>query len=255
MKKILMSGVAVAAFTLLSGCVSLEEFNRVQKHLETEQEANTAMAAENSRLEGLISSMRLEREKHIAAIEELRKSAESQPVVSEDDLVKRMQEIWGSGLNNSPSEWEYVQSGGAVGVRMDDSGVLFKSGSWNLTDGTKGKLAELANIISGKVKTNPNLFVRVDGHTDSDPVKKLKSKGIQDNIHLSTMRAMAVRDFLVSKGVPKDRIFIAGFGEYWPLNPGKSAKDKQRNRRVEVYLGDPNALSIGALPGEPTVQK
>ena len=253
MKKILMFFVAVSAFALLSGCVSLEEYDRVQKHLETEQEANRAIAAENSRLESVISGLRTEREKHMTAIDELRKQANATPAMTEDDLVERMQKIWGSGLRDS--EWEYVQSGGAVGVRMDDSGVLFKSGSWNLTDGTKNKLASLADIISNKVKSDPNLFIRVDGHTDSDPVKKLKAKGINDNIHLSTMRAMAVRDFLVSKGVPKDRIFIAGFGEYWPLNADKSAKDKQRNRRVEVYLGDPNALSIGALPGQPQVQK
>ena len=104
-------------------------------------------------------------------------------------------------------------------------------------------------ITATQVKTDATLFVRVDGHTDSDPVKKLKTKGINDNIHLSTMRAMAVRDFLVSKGVPQDRVFVAGFGEFWPIAAGKSAKDKQRNRRVEVYLGDPDALSIGALPG------
>ena len=127
--------------------------------------------------------------------------------------------------------------------------MLFKSGSWDLTDNTKSKLTELAGIIAKKVKTDATLFVRVDGHTDSDPVKKLKTKGINDNIHLSTMRAMAVRDFLVSKGVPQDRVFVAGFGEFWPIAAGKSAKDKQRNRRVEVYLGDPDALSIGALPG------
>jgi chemotaxis protein MotB len=91
--------------------------------------------------------------------------------------------------------------------------------------------------------------VRVDGHTDSDPVKKAKAAGIKDNMHLSTMRAMAVKDFLVSKGVPADRVFVAGFGEYWPLNTGNTPKDKQRNRRVEVYLGSADALSIGALPG------
>lgn len=251
MKKILMSFAAVAGFALLSGCVSVEEYNRVQKHLETEQEANSAMAAELSRLEGTISNLRTEREKHLTAIQGLRDQLDAQPKITGEDLVDRLKEIWGNDMRG----WETVSTGGAVGVRMDDSGVLFKSGSWDLTDGTKTKLTELAGIISNKLKKDPNMFVRVDGHTDSDPVKKLKAKGIQDNVHLSTMRSMAVRDFLVSKGVPKDRIFVAGFGEYWPLNAGSSAKDKQRNRRVEVYLGDPNALSIGALPGQATVQK
>jgi flagellar motor protein MotB len=253
MKKIVMSIVALAALALLgSGCVSLEEYDRVQKHLETEQEANRAMAAENARLEGAISRMRTNEEKHLAAIQELRERLESTPTISEEDLVERMRKIWGGGLRGD--EWEYVQSGGAVGVRMDDSGVLFKSGSWDLTDNTKKKLTELAGVVAKQVKSNPNMFVRVDGHTDSDPVKKLLAKGIKDNVHLSTMRAMAVRDFLVSAGVPKDRVFVAGFGEHWPIAGGNTSKDKQRNRRVEVYLGDPDALSIGALPGS-QVQK
>lgn len=249
MKKLVMSLVAVSTMTLLgSGCVSVDEFNRTAEHLNTEKQANAALSAENTRLEGEVNKARTDREKMQSTIEQLKAQLEKSPTISEDDIVKRIQDIWGAGLGGN-DKWEYVQSGGAVGVRMDDSGVLFKSGSWDLTDNTKSKLAELADIIAKKVKTDANLMVRVDGHTDSDPVKKLKSKGINDNIHLSTMRAMAVRDFLVSKGVPQDRVFVAGFGEFWPIAAGKAAKDKQRNRRVEVYLGDPDALSIGALPG------
>lgn len=249
MKKLVMSLVAVSTMTLLgSGCVSVDEFNRTAEHLNTEKQANAALSAENTRLEGEVNKARTDREKMQSTIEQLKAQLEKSPTISEDDIVKRIQDIWGAGLGGN-DKWEYVQSGGAVGVRMDDSGVLFKSGSWDLTDNTKSKLAELADIIAKKVKTDANLMVRVDGHTDSDPVKKLKSKGINDNVHLSTMRAMAVRDFLVSKGVPQDRVFVAGFGEFWPIAAGKAAKDKQRNRRVEVYLGDPDALSIGALPG------
>ncbi|MCA8912316.1 MAG: OmpA family protein [Planctomycetes bacterium] len=249
MKKIVMSLVALSTMALLgSGCVSLDEYNRTAAHLQTEQEANIALSAENTRLEGEVNKARVDRETLTTTIKELRTQLENSPKIGEDEIVNRIKEIWGEGLGGN-DKWEYVQSGGAVGVRMDDSGVLFKSGSWDLTDNTKSKLTELAGIIAKKVKTDATLFVRVDGHTDSDPVKKLKTKGINDNIHLSTMRAMAVRDFLVSKGVPQDRVFVAGFGEFWPIAAGKSAKDKQRNRRVEVYLGDPDALSIGALPG------
>jgi flagellar motor protein MotB len=249
MKKFLMSFVAFSAFALLgSGCVSLEEFERVQKHLETSEEANSALAAENGRLGDEVSRLRSERDKNLAQIKAMQDASANQPAISDDELMKRFKDIWGNDMNG----WETVRSGGAMGVRMDDSGVLFKSGSWDLTENTKTKLAELADIISKQLKGDT--FVRVDGHTDSDPVKKLASKGIKDNMHLSTMRAMAVKDFLVSKGVPADRVFVAGFGEFWPLNTGNTAKDKQRNRRVEVYLGSADALSIGALPGA-TVSK
>ena len=248
MKKILMSFVAFSAFALLgSGCVSLDEFNRVQKHLDSEQEANRALSAENVRLGDEVGKLRNERTDLVKSINDMKDQQVKTPEYTGEDMLKKIKDIWNKDM--SGNGWEMVQSGGAVGVRMDDSGVLFKSGSWDLTDNTKGKLKELAGIIASKLKTDANLFVRVDGHTDSDPVKKLKSKGIMDNVHLSSMRAMAVKDYLVASGVPKDRVFIAGFGEYWPINSGSTAKDKQRNRRVEVYLGDADALSIGALPG------
>ena len=244
MKKFLMSFVAVSAFALLTGCVSLEEHNRVLRHLETEKEANAALASENSRLGDEVGTLRSERLKNQALIQQMKDASDREPTISDEDLKKRFQDIWGG---NNMNGWEKVQSGDAVGVRMDDSGVLFKSGSWDLTENTKTKLTELAKMITDSLKADT--FVRVDGHTDNDPVKKLLAKGIKDNMHLSTMRAMAVKDFLVSKGVPADRVFVAGFGEYWPLNTGNTTKDKQRNRRVEVYLGTADGLSIGALPG------
>lgn len=251
MKKTLLSLVTFSAFALIgSGCVSLDEYNRVVKHLENEQEANVALAAENERQSGELSRLSGENKKNLALIEEMRTASANTPTLNEEDFMNRLKDAWGRDM----SGWETVRSGGAMGIRMDDSGVLFKSGSWDLTDNTKTKLTELADIISKKLKTDPNIFVRIDGHTDNDPVKKLKSQGIKDNMHLSTMRAMAVKDFLASKGVSADRVFVAGFGEYWPLNTGNTAKDKQRNRRVEVYLGDADALSIGALPGA-TVSK
>lgn len=247
MKKILMSLVTVSAVALLgSGCVSLEEYDRVQKHLDTEKEANRALSAENSRLEGEVVDLRGDKRSLEQAIAELKEVNSQTPEMDKDALLKEIRKVWGGDMNSN--EWEMVQSGGAVGVRMDDSGVLFGSGSWTLTSQTKERLTKLAGMIEPKLKADANIFVRVDGHTDSDPIKKLKAKGIQDNVHLSAMRAMAVRDFLVSAGVPKDRIFVAGFGEHWPINSGNSSRAKMRNRRVEVYLGDPDALSIGQLP-------
>lgn len=246
MKKILMSIVSVSAVALLgSGCVSLEEYDRVQSHLDTEQEANRALAAENARLEGEVVDSRTKNQSLLEQIENM-KSLNNKEALDEDALLKKIGDVWGSGLRGS--EWEMVQSGGAVGVRMDDSGVLFSSGSWNITSQTKSRLGKLADMIKPRLKSDANLFVRVDGHTDSDPIKKLKSKGIKDNVHLSSMRAMSVRDYLVQAGVPKDRIFVAGFGEHWPISSGSTSRAKMRNRRVEVYLGDPDALSIGQVP-------
>ncbi len=243
MKKVLYLATALLAVPVLGGCVSMDEYDRVVSHLETEQEANDALAAENARLEGLVRRSKTDNEALQKAIEEM-KAANAEVKVDEAGLYKKLEELWGL---EKDSDWEVVQSGGAVGVRIDDRGVLFNSGSWMLTSQTKTILRKLAATIEKKL--DAGTYIRVDGHTDIDPVRKLKAKGIQDNVHLSTMRAMAVRDFLVSTGLPKDRIFVAGFGEHWPIAAGKTSKAKQRNRRVEIYLGSSDALSINGVPG------
>jgi len=252
MKKILMSLISISSVALLGGCVSLEEYDRVVKHLETEQAAGAAVAAENVRISGELSKYRGENTSLRKQIEGMKEVSAKTPTIDEDELYAKIAKMWG-GKQGDGFEW--IQNGGAVGVRMDDSGVLFKSGSWDLTEGTKATLKKLAGMMKEKLATNPGVVVRVDGHTDSDPIKSLSKQGIKDNVHLSTMRAMAVREFFASEGISKDRVFVAGFGEYWPVEPGKDTKSKQRNRRVEIYMGTPDSLSIGKLPASAQVSK
>jgi chemotaxis protein MotB len=250
-KSMIFVAVLSTAALLGSGCVSLEEYNRVAKHLETEQQANTAISAEAQRLEGEVVRLRGDNDSLRRSIDEMKELHASSGQLDRESLMDAIRREWGG--NMSGSDWEFVRSGSAVGVRLDDSGVLFRSGSWELTDQTKGTLKRLADVIKGKLNEDATRMVRVDGHTDNDPIRRLAAQGIKDNVHLSTMRAMSVRDYLVTCGIPKDRVFVAGFGEFWPINTGNSARDKQRNRRVEVYLGTADALSIGSLPGQPVV--
>ena len=108
MKRILMSLVAVSTMAMLgSGCVSLDEYNRTAEHLQTEQEANRAMAAENARLEGEVTKAQTDREKLLATIESLKEQASKTPEIDEESIVERFKEIWGSGLGGNDN-WEYV---------------------------------------------------------------------------------------------------------------------------------------------------
>ncbi|MBK9975520.1 MAG: OmpA family protein [Planctomycetes bacterium] len=250
MKRILFSLISVSAVALLGGCVSLDEYDRVVKHLENEQQANVAVSAENSRLSGELTKVRGENKSLRDQITGIKEASANTPEMDTDRLIAEIKKQWGMDKGG----WEWVQNGNAVGVRLDDSGVLFKSGSWELTDNTKTTLGKLADSMKSKMGDS-NSVIRIDGHTDSDPVKSLLKQGIRDNVHLSIMRAMAVRDFMATKGLPKDRIFVAGFGEYWPVEAGKDAKAKQRNRRVEIYMGTSEGLSIGRLPAGTQVSK
>lgn len=81
------------------------------------------------------------------------------------------------------------------------------------------------------LKANPEVRIRVDGHTDSDGSAAY-------NRALSLRRAEAVRDYLVAQGLDADRFEVEGFGESKPIAPNDSAANKRRNRRVELTILD-----------------
>jgi outer membrane protein OmpA-like peptidoglycan-associated protein len=71
--------------------------------------------------------------------------------------------------------------------------------------------------------------LKVSGHTDSEGSEEY-------NIKLCRSRAYAVRNYLMKKGVSKDRILVEFFGEYVPLTENRSEEGRQRNRRVEMIF-------------------
>lgn len=102
--------------------------------------------------------------------------------------------------------------------------VLFDSGSVVLKASAKGNLEKIAGVLQSQYAGNE---VRVAGHTDSDPIKRSKWGS---NERLSCERALAVEEYLASRGVAKDRMYAAGYG------PAKSKGDKKTSRRVEIVV-------------------
>jgi chemotaxis protein MotB len=74
--------------------------------------------------------------------------------------------------------------------------------------------------------------LRVDGHTDVRPI----AGGARTNWELSASRAIAVVQYLISKGISPQRLVAAGFGEFQPIDPGTSEEAYSRNRRIELKL-------------------
>lgn len=82
--------------------------------------------------------------------------------------------------------------------------------------------------IAEVLKTHPQITVKVQGHTDN-----VGSKAYNDA--LSMRRAQAVKTYLVSKGVQKERLSIEGFGFSKPVAPNDTAQGRALNRRVELH--------------------
>lgn len=102
--------------------------------------------------------------------------------------------------------------------------VLFASGAVTLTADGRRALDRVASRLNGEFQGR---VVRVEGYTDSDPIKK---SGWKTNERLSSERALAVEEYLVSKGVNKDRIYSAAFGA------SKPRSSKPASRRVEIVI-------------------
>jgi OOP family OmpA-OmpF porin len=79
------------------------------------------------------------------------------------------------------------------------------------------------------LRANPNLRVRIDGHTDSRGSEAY-------NQALSERRAQAVVDYLVSAGIDSGRLTSQGFGESRPIAPNDTPENLQINRRTEITV-------------------
>lgn len=123
-------------------------------------------------------------------------------------------------------ETEYNATTGEMTVRVPGD-VLFDSGVANLKAGAKGTLDKIVTALKGDYAGKS---MRVEGHTDNDPLVKTRATWT-DNRNLSLARALAVTRYLESKGVDPKLIETAGFGEYHPRG-----NDKSKNRRVEIVV-------------------
>jgi len=104
--------------------------------------------------------------------------------------------------------------------------IYFKSSSFDLLPVSYKGLNDVASIL----KNNPDLKLRVEGHTDSTGIP-------ENNKILSQLRALAVKQYLVKKGIDPDRITIFGYGQERPVATNETREGKAKNRRVEMKIG------------------
>ena len=116
------------------------------------------------------------------------------------------------------------------------SEVLFDAGSALMGTEGYGQMTRLATTLKelmAKIPDDIDWVLRVDGHTDSDPIRTAQ---FPSNWELSSARAIAVVRHLINQGIPANRLVAAGFGQYQPIDPGGDEIAKRRNRRIELKL-------------------
>jgi len=119
---------------------------------------------------------------------------------------------------------------GVIYIDISDK-LLFKSGSFDVTDAAKTVLGKVATVL----KAQPDIEFMVEGHTDDKPYKR--PGGLSDNWDLSVKRATSVVRILQNQyGLPPAHITAAGRGEYVPVAPNDTEEGRAANRRTRIVI-------------------
>ena len=221
--------------------------NELNKALDSEKQVSARALAQVEVLNQQISALR----RQLAALESAldaseKRDKESQTRITDLGqrlnvaLAQRVQE-----LSRYRSEF-FGRLRAILGNRPDirvvgdrfvfQSEVFFDTGQAVLLPEGKAELDKLADALKDLDKKIPSdipWVLRVDGHTD---VRPISSPQFKSNWELSASRAISVVQYLVSLGVPPQRLVAAGFGEFQPLDTGTTEEAYKRNRRIELKL-------------------
>ncbi len=120
---------------------------------------------------------------------------------------------------------------GVVYIDISDK-LLFKSGSFDVTENAKAVLGKVAQVL----KNQPDIEFMVEGHTDSIPYVG-KNIGLIDNWDLSVKRATSVVRILQKQhGLDPTKIAAAGRGEYKPIEDNSNKNGRAANRRTRIVI-------------------
>lgn len=258
---------AASAMLLISSCVSTKKFNALQSSYNSLQATNSQLVRDgeqcksnldraNVQISGLQDRINAELE-HVkslqAALDKCLTSA-SQGNVNVSKLVdeinasnKYIQELIASksksdslnmvltnNLTRSLSKDEMQDVDvkvlkGVVYISLSDN-MLYKSGSYEISDRAGSTLSKIAKIITDY----KDYDVLIEGNTDNVPISK---PNIRNNWDLSALRASSVVQALQNNyGVDPKRLTAGGRGEYNPVASNDTPDGKSKNRRTEIII-------------------
>jgi outer membrane protein OmpA-like peptidoglycan-associated protein len=112
-----------------------------------------------------------------------------------------------------------------VGAEMDLHNIYFETDSFRILPRSEPELRKLVDFLA----ENPDLKVEVQGHTDN-------TGRAENNLGLSEKRARSVVVFLVSRGINRERLQWAGYGEDRPVATNETEDGRRLNRRTTIKI-------------------
>ena len=197
---------------------------------------NRQMAALRTQLDEITAALELQRAQSTAKdlrIEELGKELNIALAQRVGELQRYRSDFFGK-LREVLGNRSDIQ---IVGDRfVVPSELLFSSGTDELTPVALKQLDSLATTlteVASEIPSDIDWVLRIDGHTDKRPIATSR---FPSNWELSSARAIAIVKYLVTRGVPANRLSANGFGQFRPLDPGDSEAAYTINRRIEIQL-------------------
>jgi chemotaxis protein MotB len=200
-------------------CVSSKKY----EDLKASKEAQERELADSKQKADQLASSLKDREQKLAEME--RAMNEQQKVL--DNLKNEVNSAL-QGFNSGDLSVNIKD--GKVYVSMSDK-LLFATGSTKVNAGGQKAINQLVEVL----KKNQEVGVMVEGHTDDVSVAN-GMKYMTDNWDLSVLRATEITRMMANKGLSPDRITPAGRAFYMPVDTGRSAESKAKNRRTEIIL-------------------
>jgi chemotaxis protein MotB len=223
----------VAAVVVLGGCTTTSRMNKeiaaredqitqLQADIEETNDTLSERDASITEQQSEIESLQQELDKLNAAIEEEAQRAGQ----LNTDLAQALGDL-------EDKEKVYLENLEGLSTITMPSGATFASGSATLTD--EGK--EIIDTIWEVLSRYPDRDIFIDGHTDSIPIGPVLSQRFPSNWALSTARAVAVLQYVLSKyEAEAQRLGAVGYGEYRPLATNSTEEGRTLNRRVVVSV-------------------
>ena len=257
---------------VLSGCVSKKNLEACQselKNCQTEnreltgnyQNTKEQLAAAQARVASLTDQLATQKKAYAALQQSLDKSLANTSAnnVNISKLVEQINEsnqyirhlvevksksdslnmVLTNNLTRSLSKEELKEVDvqvlkGVVYISLADN-MLYKSGSYEISDRAEETLSKIAKIIMDY----KDYDVLIEGNTDNVPINTSAAsmKNIRNNWDLSALRASSVVQYLQTRfGVAPKRLTAGGRGEYNPVASNDTEVGKQRNRRTQIII-------------------
>ena len=260
MTRKIMFAAAVAALTLATSCVTNKKYIGLQTEYQATRDGLLECNSQSKSMEYLIKDLRSQNASLERQLEDMKATLNQSLLNSQQGSVnigKLVDEINASNKyikelisaktksdslnialtnkltrslsNDELRDVDVKVLKGVVYISLADN-MLFKTGSYEISDRAMETLSKIAKII----KDYKDYDVLVEGNTDNVPITR---PNIRNNWDLSALRASSVVQVLQNQfGVNPSRLTAGGRGEFNPIADNTSDLGRQRNRRTEIII-------------------